>query len=124
MGVAPARIFRRYTQTAGKHYMAFTCPHCNATCGDMFVANEFKSHYVANRSTEATVAPTAWPQPHWCLAGDDGTCPIPPDSVIEELSRIDTSESGGAQAPATITPVGVPGGMSIHQAVSRMFGGY
>jgi hypothetical protein len=124
MGVAPARLARRYTKSSGTHYMAFICPHCRATCGEMFVANEF-SGQVSERITEATVPPTAARHPHWCLANDDGVCAVPPTNIITELLAADEAEGAYAGATAvTITPVGGPRNISIGQAVSRMFGGY
>ena len=122
IGVTPARLGRRYTKASETHYMAFICPHCNATCGEMFVANEFG--YGSDYETKATLPPTAVRQPHWCLAGDEGLCPVPPASVLDELAQADAIDTGWTGATATVTPVGVPGGISVHQAVSRMFGGY
>ena len=104
--------------------MAFTCPKCNATCGDMFVANEFATRR-SGITTKAAMAPTAYHQPHWCIAGESGTCAIPPTEVIKELSRAEDDESGhGLEAEVSVTRVGVPGGISIDQAVSRMLGNY
>lgn len=123
MGVTPARLGRRYTKASETHYMAFICPHCNATCGEMFVANEFG--YGSEHETEATLPATAVHHPHWCMAGDDGACAVPPPSIIKELSEADDADTGwNGTAGVSVTPVGVPGGISVHQAVSRMFGGY
>ena len=48
----------------------------------------------------------------------------PPPDVVDELNRLASPEGAGTSAAATVTPVGVPGGMSIGQVVGRMFGGY
>lgn len=122
MRLKPARIFSRATQGSGTRYMAFTCPHCNVTCGDVFVASMFSSGYPAHRA-EATVPATAVHKPHWCLAGDDGCCPRPPQEVIDELNRLASSEE--ADSPyAKAASASVQGNVSIGQTVSRMFGAY
>lgn len=123
MGVTPARLGRRYTKASETHYMAFICPHCSATCGEMFVANEFS--YGSDHETEATLPATAVPHPHWCLAGGQGACALPPASIIEELSEDEAADTGwNGAAGVSLTPIGVPGGISINQALNRMFGGY
>jgi hypothetical protein len=123
MGVTPAHLGRRYTKASETHYMAFICPHCNATCGEMFVADEFG--YGSDHETLATLPATAVRQPHWCLVGDEGACAVPPASIIEEVTRADDADAGWpGGASASVTAVGVPGGITIDQAVSRMIGGF
>lgn len=51
-------------------------------------------------------------------------CAIPPQNVVDEPNRLASPEDAGTSAAATVTPVGVPGGMSIGQVVGLMFGGY
>jgi hypothetical protein len=129
LGVAPGRIFRRYTQTAGRHYMAFTCPHCNATCGDMFVAELFNGKNSA-RNTQIYVPATVVVRPHWCLAGDEGLCPIPPEAVLAEYARLYAADPEPTPARqlaiesgvSTFASVGTAAGIPVHQAVARMFG--
>lgn len=130
LGVAPGRIFRRYSQTAGRQYMAFTCPHCNATCGDMFVAELFNGRNSA-RTTQTHIPATVVAQPHWCLAGDEGLCPIPPDAALADYARLYATEPESTPAKrsaqsgvSTITPVATATGIPVHQAVIRMFGRY
>lgn len=120
MGLDPARIFQRTTQASGATYEAFTCPHCNATCGDMFVQQTFLSEN-ADSKQEVIIPATAVPQAHWCTSETE-PCRIPPPAVLEELARLTTVTTEQA-ASVTIVPVGRTGGMPIHQAVSRMFGG-
>jgi hypothetical protein len=129
LGVAPGRIFRRYTQTAGGHYMAFTCPHCNATCGDMFVAELFNGKNSV-RNTQIHVPATVVVRPHWCLAGDEGLCPIPPEAALAEYARLYAADPEPTPARqwatesgvSTIAAVGTAAGIPVHQAVARMFG--
>lgn len=127
LGVAPGRIFRRRTQAAGKHYMAFTCPHCNATCGDMFVVELFENGGTA-RSDQTQVSPSVIPLPHWCLAGDEGPCPIPPPGVIAEYERLYAPDRAHDPAEQTtvdhahVGHIGSSSGIPIHQALGRMFG--
>jgi hypothetical protein len=129
LGVPPGRIFRRYTQAAGRHYMAFTCPHCNATCGDMFVAELFNRKNSA-RNAQIHIPATVVVRPHWCLAGDEGLCPIPPEAVLAEYARLYAADPEPAPARqlatdsgvSTIASVGTAAGIPLHQAVARMFG--
>jgi len=127
LGVAPGRIFRRFTQAAAKHYMAFTCPHCNATCGDMFVAELFNGEGSA-RNTQVHVPASVTLRPHWCLAGDDGPCPIPPEAVVVEYERLyaaDPELSPTRQltsARSDFSSDGSAASIPIHQVVARMFG--
>ncbi|MBM9461411.1 hypothetical protein JK386_16025 [Nocardioides sp. zg-536] len=59
------------------------------------------------------------------LTGDDGAYAVPPDSIIKELSKADDPHTGwNGAAGVSVTPVGVPGDISVHQVVSRMFSGY
>jgi hypothetical protein len=132
-GVQPGRIFRRHTETAGTHYMAFTCPHCNATCGDMFVEALFTGRPRV-RSRSVSIPPTALARPHWCLAGNDGLCLVPPESVLAELARLSgpkidplpggkrLKRGGASEAAVTRSPVGTHGGIPAHEVVARMFG--
>lgn len=92
LGVQPGRIFRRHTQTAGTDYMAFTCPDCSATCGDMFVEALFEGRPRV-RSHSVNIRPTARARQHWCLAADDGLCRVPPESVLAQLARFSGPKS-------------------------------
>lgn len=109
MEVTPARMGRRSTKTSGTNYMAFICPNCDATCGDWFVMDEF-GHDDTRPTIEVKVAPSAAREPHWCLAGEDGVCPLPPSSLLEEFSTPQIADGEEAHPSVTITPVGVPGG--------------
>lgn len=122
MGLEPAGIFQRRTQASGTTYQAFTCPHCDATCGDMFVHQEFLGDN-AETTTETHLPPTAVAQDHWCT-GQIEPCRIPPPAVLDELARTTApTPAEGATASVTVVPVGRPGGMPVHQVISRMFGG-
>lgn len=131
LGLVPGRIFRRYTQTAGKHYMAFTCPHCNATCGDMFAAELFNGKNSA-RNIQIHMPATVVHRPHWCLAGEEGLCAIPPEAVLADYARLYAADPHPppGRRPATeggvltVTSAGTPAGIPVHQAVARMFGRY
>lgn len=95
----------------------------------MFVAELFNGKNSA-RNTQIHVPATVVVRPHWCLAGDEGLCPIPPEAVLAHYARLYAAdpESTPAGQPATATgafttslietPVGIP----VHQAVARMFG--
>jgi hypothetical protein len=122
VGVAPANLGTRSTKASGTRYMAFVCPHCAATCGEMYVRKEFGVWDNHGLSALVPVAPTAVRQPHWCLARTDGTCLEPPEQVVNEVQRLEAH----AQDDGTLTdvePFRPSKGISVHQAISRMFGG-
>lgn len=69
-GRPAARLAMRRTKTAEATYLAFICPHCNATSGDVFTRDALLSS--RRDYTTLTLPPTNPPAavaaPHWCLA--------------------------------------------------------
>ncbi len=72
MGIQPARLGSRSTRASGTRYMAFICPHCNATSGDFF--NRDALMQSDNPFIEFPVAPKAIHHQHWCVATPQGLC--------------------------------------------------
>lgn len=102
-GWTPARIGLRYTQTSDSRYMAFICPHCNATSGDFFLQEQFR-HDEPNTIAKGRGPRTAVDRPHWCVALDDHCCRIPPQEVIDSLPRPEEL-SAGPQFTVSVTSV-------------------
>ena len=122
LGVRPATLDRRYTVHSGTKYMAFTCPYCDAVCGEMFVLRDFAEG--SEHQTEAKLPATVVHHPHWCLAEDEGTCVEPPASIIEGLYEPEEEGDGLGGTPGySMTLVGEPGGITAREFAHRMVRG-
>lgn len=102
-GWPPARVGLRHTQQSSTKYMAFICPHCNATSGDFFLRKQF-----ANDEPEAIVSGrgprTAVAYPHWCVASEEQCCVVPPKKVLDTLAQNDVRDAA-FDPPVSVTPV-------------------
>lgn len=91
-GWTPARLGLRHTQTSSTKYMAFICPHCNATSGDFFLQKQF-THDEPEAIVSGRGPRTAMVHPHWCVAPEEQCCLIPPKEVVDTLTQTETRDT-------------------------------
>lgn len=102
-GWTPARLGLRHTQTSSTKYMAFICPHCNATSGDFFIRKQFTQEE-PEAIVSGTGPRTAVVHPHWCVASKDQCCLVPPKEVLDMVTR-DASRDTELGPSVNLTPV-------------------
>ena len=110
-GTRVGRLGMRTTYASGATYMAFTCPHCDATTGEVFVRQEFTSAGKLKTIT-CDIPDLVVSFPHWCLASDGGTCRVP---TSEERSSTDAQAAQPVAGRVSVRAI------SAQDAIRTMF---
>jgi competence protein CoiA len=122
-GIRLALLQRRSTKMSGTRYVAFCCPHCGATFGEVFLRALLRdlwsdADYQGVASLVVDGPHRGLTSPHWCVDSGSGLCAVPspgttptpqPDSAVEVGVQVVLVGDG-------------PGELPVREAVRRMFG--
>lgn len=122
-GIRLALLQRRSTRMSGTRYLAFCCPHCGATFGEVFLRERLRhlwseENYQGVASLEAGGPHRGLPSPHWCVDSGSGLCAVPSLGTTPA-----PQPDGDLEVGLEVVLVGDgPGELPVREMVRRMFG--
>lgn len=118
-----ALLQARSTKASGTRYMAFVCPGCNATSGDVFIQNLFfeEAYEPAYLEVDVQAGERGILAPHWCIDRGSGHCAQPPEGYQPKYDLEPDGDEAVLGAEVTVETVGRT--ITLPEVINKMFGG-